>query len=73
MALNIDQLKNRSKNGSTKISRSIFDIFGNCGEMKNVKKTLVFVGENEDASFSDLIALDIYFGSMFHIFCPLLG
>ena len=36
--------------------------------MKNVKKTLVFVGENEDASFSDLIAFEICFRSIFHNF-----
>ena len=41
--------------------------------MKNVKKTLVFVGENEDASFSDLIAFEIYFGSIFHKCCSLWG
>ena len=36
--------------------------------MKNVQKPLVFVGQNEDACFCAMIALEIDFGSIFDHF-----
>ena len=35
---------------------------------KKTKKPLVFVGQNEDASFCAMIAAEIYFGSIFDHF-----
>ena len=49
-------------------SASFFDRFGTSGGIKNVQKPLAFVGQNEDACFCAMIALEIDFGSIFDYF-----